>query len=150
MTRSGAAHGYICLQRHQDGMILFSGIFFLFFFYFFRVSFFSSFIIDGEKHNEKFFLGVNKLNLKDPIFFTLSPPSNLAVVTAVAVVGKGYAAGRCIIGTLLPSKIYLPSHFHHTAFIIEDVGLVITVMAAIRQERKDYLLHKSTTLETTM
>ena len=26
MTRSGAAHGYICLQRHQDGMILFSGM----------------------------------------------------------------------------------------------------------------------------
>lgn len=48
------------------------------------------------------------------------------------------------------SKIYSPSYSYLTAFIIEDVGLVITVMAAIRQERKDYLLHKSTTLETTM
>jgi len=48
------------------------------------------------------------------------------------------------------SKIYSPSYSYLTAFIIEDVGLVITVMAAIRQERKDYLIHKSTTLETTM
>lgn len=63
---------------------------------------------DGEKHHEKFFLGINRLSSKDPIFFTREPPSNLAVVTAVAVVGKGYAAGGCIIEALLDLKFTHP------------------------------------------
>ena len=76
MTRCGAAHSLICLQRHQDGAFYYG---------------------DGEDYHRKFFLGLNPLNrCDDPIFYTEDKPEHLAVCTAVSVLGKGYGAAMIV------------------------------------------------------
>ena len=68
MTRCGAAHNHICLQRHSDGALFFS---------------------DGD-FLEKFYIGLNPLNkMDDPVFYSETVPQKLAVCTAVAVIGNG-------------------------------------------------------------